>query len=265
VVDRLASIGGFAERLEELRLDHNANLDDAGARRLASACWAGLRRLDLSAAGMSALGIQALALSTHLRDLTELRVDSTDIRRGGLRHVARSHWHGLRVLAMDAPYLVPAEDVRTLVGAPMAGTLRELRLPILDGEGLRVLLTAPALGGLVCLGLRGAEGVAVGPTLAGLLSEAGHLRNLRELRLASCHLGDAGAAELARCERLAGVAVLDLRRNGIGPAGFEPLMASPHLAGLGKLRVGFNPGAAGDSGRRLLDHFGDHVVEGAEG
>lgn len=84
-----------------------------------------------------------------------------------------------------------------------------------------------------------------GPALASTLAEWEAMRDLVDLDLGSCDLGDAGARVLAtipfaRLERL------ELRANGIGPEGVAALVAAPFAPGLRALGLENNPlGPAG--------------------
>jgi hypothetical protein len=61
------------------------------------------------------------------------------------------------------------------------------------------------------------------------LAEAAHLASLRELRLYRCHVGDTGAAAIARSPYFTKFRVLKLSRNAVGRTGVCALIASTTL------------------------------------
>lgn len=81
---------------------------------------------------------------------------------------------------------------------------------------------------------------ADGTPLAAVLAQP-CLRYLRSLELDAWALGDAGAADLARCPHLDGLSRLGLRHNGIGERGIEALAAAPWVRRLRMIDLRANP------------------------
>jgi uncharacterized protein (TIGR02996 family) len=121
-------------------------------------------------------------------------------------------------------------------------------------RGLRELAAAKTLCGLERLEL-----VRCGISTLGVSAFASAtLPCLSSLSLAGNHLGDEGAATLARSPILATVRDLHLGRNLIGVKGARALASSPHLENVERLRVWMNPiGRLGLAA--LTERFGARV------
>lgn len=146
---------------------------------------------------------RALAASSHLAGLTELRLGRNRIGDAGAERMAGS------------PHLA--------------------RLEVLDLSENE--LGVAAVGLLTTRGVRDLDlgGNELGDAGAGRLADHTAAAGLRTLRLDANGITDAGLATLARSPHLAQLAALDLSNNPIGDAGFRALLESKALVHLRQL------------------------------
>jgi uncharacterized protein (TIGR02996 family) len=164
---------------------------------------------------------------------------------------------------------LPAGPIAALVNSPHVGRLRSLRLSCwLSAQALRALWQS-SLSALAVLEILCGNGWGPG-TQPGRLDELGdgsatpnlerfqftyHLggseaglavagatrwNRLRQLDLATAHVGDAGAAALAGAPHLSNLESLTLRYTGISDAGAIALAGAPHLRSLSALDLSRN-------------------------
>jgi uncharacterized protein (TIGR02996 family) len=199
-------------QLRTLYLYRN-DIGDAGLEALVVAPWLdGLQALDVTDAGLTAVGVRALAESPRVPRLGALWLGGNSFGGEnvlGILTVSRL-WPGLHTLGLNNSGIDP-ERLAALAAAP-AGNLRKLDLA--DNH----------------LGARGAQ----------RLAEAACLGTLTALNLSSCRLGDEGAEVLARSPHLAALRTLDLGSNRITDRGARALADSPHLRRLQRLLLADN-------------------------
>lgn len=220
-----------------LLLGTNA-IGDAGARTVAGALTPGhgLRTLYLGCNRIGPEGTTALAEALAQDDTVHaLWLKRNPVGDEGARALARTLRANSTLRTLDLVNTGIGADGLRAVLAALTDRPRPLERLFLGGNGL----TADAA-----------------PLLAALISEAG----VRELYLPANHLGDEGAAVLARAaDDPARPVRLGLGGNGIGPAGARALADS--LAGiealdLGRPRsersLGAPANSSGDEGARAL-------------
>jgi uncharacterized protein (TIGR02996 family) len=198
-----------------------------------------IRRLDLQGRMVRDERVLTLLRSPYLCRLVELRLRGTAAPPGG---------------QFEEPGRAVAQAV---ADAPALKDLTSLHLWHLGigWEGAAALADSPYLKGLTELDLAhsGSPNVPggghIGPGGALALARSPYLRHLEVLKLGGQQIGP-GVGALAAWRRLAGLRVLDLQGNNVGPAGVRALARSPHLAGLVDLDLQSN--GTGDEGARAL-------------
>ena len=178
---------------------------------------AGVRELDLCGNDLGNGGVNILLRSRFLGRVEVLDLSFNAIGDGGLALLARSpSLPRLRSLALTDYDSIGGEGVRSLAGSVLRSELRSLDLSGNDvnDAGIRALVESP------------------------------YLIRLHTLRISANHIGDTGVAALAESTLLQRLVRrnphLDLRQNGIGPAGAAALAASVHLAHVGSLDLSGN-------------------------
>jgi uncharacterized protein (TIGR02996 family) len=186
------------------------------AKMARSPLLARLRRLKMYVGEIGEAGVQTLAGSPHLGNLTSL-----DLSCGG-----------------PPPRLGP-NCARAVAKSPSLTGLRELVLSAFDlgSAGARALATSPNLAGLTALDL-GICGIGVAGARA--LASSRRLTRLVRLGLDFNPLGCEGVAALAGSPVLAQVEYLGLAGTNLGPQGVRALADSPYLSRLRDLWLGGN-------------------------
>jgi uncharacterized protein (TIGR02996 family) len=147
-----------------------------------------LHTLDVMDRGLSAAGMQALAISPFLKRLSGLGLYNNEIGDAGAAALAEARWlAGLRYLELGQTGLRPA-GVAALAGTEQP--FRPLRLGLannaLEDEGARALAASPVLEQAVGLDLHGCR---IGPAGVAALLTSPHLGALRYLGLGGNALG----------------------------------------------------------------------------
>jgi uncharacterized protein (TIGR02996 family) len=178
---------------------------------------ASVRELDLCGNDLGNGGVNVLLRSPYLTRLQDLDLSFNGLCDGGVQLLARSAAvPRLRALALSDNGRIGAAGVAALADSPHLAGLRAL-----DVSGNDV-------------------------TDAGIRAVTGSrfLTRLHTFRVHNNRIGDAGVAELASSALLARVLArrprLDLRSNGIGPAGARALAAAPALGRLVSLDLSGN-------------------------
>ena len=173
---------------------------------------------------------------------------------------------GLLTLALVGTGIGP-DGAAALAGGPRLARLAVLDLsscPVGPG-GARALADSPVLS---CLSKLELEKCNLGAEGALSVVESTALATLTDLELGQNEVG-AGGADLLRRLRLPRLRFLSLRCCGVGDDAIEVLAASPHLAGLEQLDLGYNrigPARAlasspGVARLKNLDLSGHHMDE----
>ncbi len=239
-------------------------------------------------------GLQALAASPHLGNLSSLSFEACSLSDRGILALAAASLGRLRKLNLHQNTIEDA-GIAALVDSPLCDNLTNLSAGqnAFGDDGFRAIAESARLGKLrelalrLPLGRRRVVGGSLGGTLASaraLLSSraltslehldlrrwelpgieiASALHDLALPRLKRLHLdenpvGDAGARELANCEPLRQLEHLALDQCQIGDAGALVLAESPYLEGLRSLCLGANPLSAATK-ERLSARFGERV------
>jgi uncharacterized protein (TIGR02996 family) len=232
-------------------------LDEEDARALASSPYlTGLRRLGLEGnEDLSDEGVEVLAASTALAQLTALDLTETGITARAVRALADSpSLGGLTTLKLGENRLDPGAAL-AIAGSAHFAHLEELFLEwgVVGDEGVRALAASTHLARLRLLNLSNND-----LTTAAVrdLTTSPFLTRLTRLDLGNYFdanrntSGDEGARLLAAWPVLARLSALGLAWNGIGPAGVRALVTSAHLGRLTQLNLDLNP--LGDAGVRVL-------------
>jgi len=221
-------------RFRTLRL--GLDLGDHGADIIAhSPLLMGVRELDLGNNALSPIGIETLAESSYLTELTTLGLADN---RLGLWNLTGSFFH--------------------LNHFPNLGVL-DLSRNEIGVEGVLALARSPAVLGLRTLMLSGNPLGSNGAwplTTTTLLSEHGVLS---DLDLTGCELGDAGAVDMAWAQWGGRLQSLNLAYNDIRMEGAKALAESPFLTSLKELNLVGNPLTA-ECSSVLRGRFGDKVL-----
>jgi hypothetical protein len=207
----------------------DVGLTDDGAVALARLPQlTGLSRLDLRANYLGPRGIAALCESPHLGPITTLAVGGRPFNP----YYDRKH-----------PQAIGDDGLAAIARARPFQSLRELQVANagVDPEGIAALARSSLPAGLRILDLSAND---LGLPGARALANSSW-PSLRELRLHTCALDDAGIEELARAD-LRNLRDLDLSYNSVGPKGAAVLAGS---AQLGKLwRLNLHDNFVGDAG-----------------
>jgi uncharacterized protein (TIGR02996 family) len=180
--------------------------------------------------------VKALAASPYLGNLTSLSLEGNWARPQGAAALARSpHLARLRRLDLGRNQ-IGDKGVAVLAKSPHLSGLTTLWLAYnqIGAPGLRSLGASPHLARLTYLDLSQNPLGAGGPAA---LADATGFPALTTLLLNRCELGTEGARELAAAP-LRSLRALELRSNNIRAV--QPLLMSPHLAGLSRLDLGDN-------------------------
>jgi uncharacterized protein (TIGR02996 family) len=225
-------------------------IGNKGVKALASTpVLANLRRLSLHDNEIGPAGARALARSSHLRSVTMLDLPENPLGKEGVRALAEGPAL-LAVEALDLSQTSPgAKGLRALACSPMATRIHRLNLASNDigDDEARALAEWPAGALLVELELPWNH---IGPGGAAALAGCPGLANLLVLSLyQNKKIGDSGVESIIRSPWLR-LARLDLRDNGIGPAGGEALRAWPGRQRLIALWVRDN-----DMGEELINEL----------
>jgi uncharacterized protein (TIGR02996 family) len=241
-VERLArcpALAGFPR----LDLQYNGGIRPSGLAALFSSPHLPLlRELILGPDSLGEHGARLLAGCERLNRLRRLDLSSCRITTGGLRVLLASpHLHALEEVDLHGNNL-DDEAARILARHESARSWQALNIGY-NGMGLpgvRALLESPHWVGLEVLDLTSlmiGAGTWLGDPLVGELVRVGLPGSVRRLDLGTSRLTGAGVALLARDERLAKLAELNLCLNRMGSEGARALAGSPHLAGLKTLTL----------------------------
>jgi uncharacterized protein (TIGR02996 family) len=205
------------------------------------------------------------------RGLLERVSVTAPLRRDGYgRLFAAADLRGLCTRLYDSSASSDVIGAGPLLELPWLSRLVSLELTDgVDATDLRALAAAPALAGLVHLGLRDC---GIGPTEVAGLAEGLRLPNLVDLDLTDNSLGDEGARLLAGCPALAGLRRLRLGRSAehqysysyraFGSAGTRALASSPALSGLEHLDLsGTSPDVAALAASPFLTRLSSLVLD----
>jgi uncharacterized protein (TIGR02996 family) len=240
---------GHLGQPRSLNLDFN-NLTTRSAEALeATPALHRLERLDLYANKIGPAGLGALASSPHLGQLTSLGVGSTGASVEGVRFLAESPClRRLAELKLTANNLGD-EGIAALVSAQLPDLVRlELGSNEISSVGMGVLAAWPCLAGLRDLGLFGNH---FGPEGLRRLLTAPFYR-LRALDIGNCRLGVEGAAMLSASPRLAGLTQLAMGFSSLGDEGIRLLASSPYLTRLTHLQL-YSEDIGPEGARALAD------------
>ena len=176
-----------------------------------------VRELDLCGNDLGNGGVNLLLRSPFLAQLESLDLSFNGIGDGGAEMLANARPLA-RLMALQL------NDNRTIGCA-----------------GMKSLARSPHLGHLRTLDVSGNDVADAGLIH---LSESAGLRRLRTVRLHANRIGDAGVAAFAESELFARIlkhsAKLDLRENGIGPAGAKAIANAPAMELTHSLDLGGN-------------------------
>jgi hypothetical protein len=198
--------------------------------------WPGavsLRKLTFWFAAIGPAGMEALATSPYLGNLTELNLHGGFIRTPGAIALANSTTlRNLRSLSLGYNKIGPP-GIQALLHSPNLAGVENLKIsfngPNDDGPGdagLAALATSPTVRCLRLLDLAESRVTAEG---ARHLAGTAHLATLRSLDLHDNPVGPAGARHLAESPHLAGLRWLSLAQAGINDEAVRALATSPHL------------------------------------
>jgi uncharacterized protein (TIGR02996 family) len=226
-----------------------SRIQDCGAEVLARCRYlAGLTALDLSDNAIGVDGLRALASSPYLQSLRHLGLSGNAIEPAWGDILAASPFlTGLTSLTVSGADesdfgQLGDEGVTALVASPNCANLTRLNLSHsgVGDRGAEVVARRPHLANLTDLGLFRSR---IGPEGAAALADSALLAGLTYLSLGGNRLGDSGAIALAAAPGATGLYFLDVGW-GVGQAGAEALLRSPHLSGLcylGAARLSCDP------------------------
>jgi hypothetical protein len=230
---------------------------------------ASLETLTITSSGIGDEGLRALAGSTQLCHLAELRLLNNPISDAGVQAlVASPLLNGLRVLTVRADAYGAGHflsDASLVALSRSAGVERLERLDLhgacLGDSAALALANSRFLRNLTHLelgwnpvdpmqllldasypGNPPPRSTWITDQGAVALAAAPHLAGLRRLSLSNHRISDAGARALASSPHLAGLTWLDLQQNVIGPEGVQALIESPYLTRVAYLGLSDNPG-----------------------
>jgi len=238
----------LARRL--VRLDVAFGWNDPGAiDAVAASAWPGVTALTLRGLDYAAFAAGRVAAVPWLGQLRELTVAE-------FRPPVTSSRFRLDDLPLSDQLESLAITLPKRAGPPPLErwpNLRILRLgPVASDDVLAALAREPVLPRLHTLDLDAAN--LRGRSLDVLLGALDR-SPIRQLSLASAHLGDAEVERLARHPSLAGVQELDLSGVPFGERGVAALLASPLVGGLLRLTLRHCVGVTGQDRRRLQGRF----------
>lgn len=178
--------------------------------------------------------VARVAHCPHLASVRELDLCGGDLGNGGANVLLRSPYLG-RLESLNLSFNGLCDGGAVVVARSTATPrLRALDLSNngqIGGKGMEALSASPHLSGLRVLDVSGND---VNDAGVRAVVESRYLTKLHTLHLYGNHIGDAGVADLAGSallsRMLARNAKLDLRSNGIGPAGAAALAASQHIS-----------------------------------
>jgi uncharacterized protein (TIGR02996 family) len=210
--------------------------------------WVG----ELEPAGDPAVVLRLLGRD-QLPLLTGLRFDPRQLGAEGTRSLVKSRClAGLRTLSIRNNHLGAAE-ARALANSAALASLVELDLEnnAIGTEGLKLLAESPWLSSVQVLNLRNNSplissltgkltGTPIGAEAIRALMTSPTFAGLRVLRLWRNQLGPEGSAVLADASRLRDLIDLDLSHNELGEDGAAVLASGSRLVGLRGLDVAEN-------------------------
>lgn len=183
---------------------------------------------------LTVAGAAALASSTHLEGLREVKLASNALGGTGVKALLEGGWP-LESLDVSGNQLDDTA-VMAIAAAPSLSKLRHLSIGWgqYGAAALTALATSKTLTSLTSLDLSYAQLTA--RTLEQFLA-AVKLPHLTELNLIGTGLGDAGALAIAQSATSRQLTSLELGANKVTQTGVFALADSPHLEGLKRLQL----------------------------